>query len=412
MNDECLSFIIHHSSFIIHHSGAGMSIKFSCSCGKRLKASDDMAARRIPCPRCGNPVGVPSLDPNRPAPMTPQERLRAQARRLRTFVPAETAPNNPSAPARQVPENLTPPAPGKRAGEEATPPALPLRALEEPTQVPVAAPRPLDPTVVRLKKTRRTHRRFASRYNWPLETHWYECLGYPFRAWPLVLALAGAMALLTLVVALLLPPALADVGPDAMGIPVALASLLGTLTAVAYVCGFLDCVLASATAGESQQVRWPGRDLLFVYRSFLVWGLAFLSVPAPLAVLGFYYWLYCGDLALVDWVILLELGVVGAGYWLLAVLAVSRSGRLRDANPWRVVELAGHLGWRVLAAAGLAGVLILAHTWLAFWTAGVLHDRLILGLLLAVGCWLSWLNWATVLFRVLGIWWYWREKAK
>jgi hypothetical protein len=190
-----------------------------------------------------------------------------------------------------------------------------------------------------------------------------------------------------------------------------LGSLLGTLTAAAYVCGFLDCVLASAAEGESQQVRWPGRHLLWVCKQFLGWALAFLSVPAPLAALGFYYWLNCGDPAPVDWIILAELGVVGAGYWLLAVLAVNRSGRLRDANPWRVVELAGRLGWRALAAAALAGLLFLAHGWLAFWTAGVLHDRLGLGLLLAAGCWLSGLFWAIVVFRVVGIWWYWRGHA-
>jgi hypothetical protein len=396
-----------------------MSIKFSCSCGKRLKASDDMAARRIACPRCGNPVGVPSLDPHRPPPMTPQERLRARANRLDTFLPGESPPL-PSTAARPP----APTSPGKTAAtpvedrgsriEDRGSPAIDSRSSIVDSQSSissVAAPRPLDPTIVRLKKVRRTHQPFASRYNWPLETYWHQCLGYPFRAWPLVLAMAVAMTLVTTVVALILPQALAESTLDVPGISALSGALLLMLTAIAYVCGFLDCVLASATAGESKQVRWPGRDLAFVYRRSFVWGLAFLSAPAPLAILGFTYWLNCGDPALVDWIILAELGILGAGYWLLAVLAVNRSDRLGDLNPWRVAELAGRLGWRALVAAVLAGVLVLVHGWLAFWTAGVLHEQLFLGLLLAAGCWLSWLYWATVVFRIVGIWWYWREKS-
>src|SRR5262245_49323274 len=57
-----------------------MTIKFICTCGKHLKARDEMAARRSACPRCGAPVGVPSLKPTHTgtvaAPMTPLERLR------------------------------------------------------------------------------------------------------------------------------------------------------------------------------------------------------------------------------------------------------------------------------------------------------------------------------------------------
>src|SRR5438105_5600907 len=40
-----------------------MPIKFVCGCGKRLRARDEMAARRSLCPRCGAPVGIPSLQP-------------------------------------------------------------------------------------------------------------------------------------------------------------------------------------------------------------------------------------------------------------------------------------------------------------------------------------------------------------
>jgi hypothetical protein len=270
-------------------------------------------------------------------------------------------------------------------------------------------PRPLDPTTVRLKKERKQRRQFTSRYDWPLETRWYECLWYPFRALPLALALAAAMTLLTVSLALIVPRLLREVVLDGASIAVGCVCMLGPLLIPAYVCGFLDCVLAAALAGEARNVRWPGRDLGLIVRSFLAWLFAFLSAPAPLAAIGYYYWLYCGDLQPVDWIILAELGVVGSGYWLLAVLAVARGERLRDANPWRVAELAERLGWRSLVAALLAGLLFLSHGLLGLWTTSVLHVNLGLGLLLAAGCWLSWIYWATFVFRAVGIWCYYRR---
>src|SRR5579871_6490204 len=82
-----------------------MSIKFICSCGKHLRARDEMAARRSMCPRCGAPVGVPSMRPTHAgtvaAPLTPQERrrLRREAPSLDdpfTHAPDTTFPANPS----------------------------------------------------------------------------------------------------------------------------------------------------------------------------------------------------------------------------------------------------------------------------------------------------------------------------
>src|SRR6476469_6142468 len=62
-----------------------MSIKFFCGCGNHLKARDEMAGRRAMCPKCGSPVGIPSLRPTHPgtaaAPLTPEERRRLARQR-------------------------------------------------------------------------------------------------------------------------------------------------------------------------------------------------------------------------------------------------------------------------------------------------------------------------------------------
>src|SRR2546423_13472646 len=88
-----------------------MTIKFICTCGKHLRARDEMAARRSVCPRCGSPVGIPSLKPTHPgttaAPLTPLERLRYARERARLPAP-KPAPQADSSPAPSTPRRVDP----------------------------------------------------------------------------------------------------------------------------------------------------------------------------------------------------------------------------------------------------------------------------------------------------------------
>ena len=84
--------------------------------------------------------------------------------------------------------------------------------------------------------------------------------------------------------------------------------------------------------------------------------------------------MYGGELTWVDRLILWELGFVAVVSWELALLAVTESGRLRDANPVSQARLAASLGWPgrltvVLAAAG-----VLLHLHLALGAMEDLHD--------------------------------------
>jgi hypothetical protein len=343
-----------------------MTIKFVCSCGKRLRARDEMAARRSMCPRCGAPVGVPS---GRPAvrgatagPMTPAERLRAR---------------------RHVP----PPQPSD-AREAGTAPAQlldPDPADSKPARNRPAAPR-------------------GRRGDRELERHWHQCLLYPVRAWPLVLGLGAALTVLTGATALVLPEVLVELrGGPAEHWLVCVPLLLAFLLLPGYACAFLDCTLTSAAAGEARNVRWPGTNVGLVVKSALTWLICFLAGPVVPAVAGFFYWLDCGDPDALDWVILAELGAVAVGYWLLLLLAVSRGDRLLDANPARVEELVNRLGHRLVLAVFAASLVALAH---GYWLLAALLElhRDLSGLALLAGCWVSVLFLATFLFRLLGVW--------
>jgi hypothetical protein len=345
-----------------------MTIKFICTCGKRLKARDDMAARRSVCPRCGSPVGIPSLKPTHAGttapPMTPGERLRL-ARQRQLLV--TTAP---------------------------APPAEPLQPTRR---------RRLDARLVHLLSMR-TERRpnLTGRH---LEKNWHECLLYPLRAWRLCLALSLFLTFLSAGIAAALPHLVADALDDPvvlLVVRVACALLLILILGVP--CSFFDCVLASAVAGEVYYILWSGSPLLACLRSGVKWLTCFLAGPFVFAAAGIFYWLRCGDPALVDWLILAELGAVGLTYWFFAALSLTDSGRLRDLNPLAIADLAHRLGWRALAVAGAAALVLLLHGGLILRAVADVHTDTARGLAILAVAWLSAIYWSTFFCRLLGVW--------
>jgi hypothetical protein len=342
-----------------------MSIKFICSCGKHLRARDEMAARRSMCPRCGAPVGIPSLRPTHPgtiaAPLTPQER-----RRLRRYAPPSEDASSPN-----ITTAITPP-------QTAEVPHTPSRPARTP----------------RLRRLRH------------LEAHWYQCLGYPFFGWRLLLTLTLALTLLSGCAVLLIPelPRLAQLSPNEWLVysPCWLAPLL----LLAYTCGSLECALTSALAGEGGGMYWPGRYVGAAIKSGLRWLLCFLAGPILLAALGAYYWLYGGDLTGLDRVILAEMGILAVAYWLLAIVSSSETNRFRDANPVRVMQLVDRLGYRAVVPVLVAPALLCTHGLLALFALTELHRHSLVGWVLLACCWGSSLFWGTFLFRLLGVWCY------
>jgi hypothetical protein len=351
-----------------------MTIKFVCTCGKRLRARDEMAARRSFCPRCGAPIGIPSQQPTHTGtaatPLTPAQRVRLASQRLQP----------PAAPPEPVPAPYSPP-------------DLSVSVTKQ------HSPTPLAPDAVRAVLPEKT--RPPSRRQRELEVHWYHCLAYPFRAWPLVLGHALLLSLMTVVAVKLLPEGIAT-APWPAWIWAFLA--LAPLQLVAHACGFLHCTLTAGAVGESWNIRWPGLNLALATRALVVWLVCFLAGPVVLVAAGYWYWLNGGDLTGLDQLVLAELGTVALGWWLLALTAVSERDRLRDANPARVVEMAERLGYRWLIAVLFAAVWAGVHGLWALAAAEAVHDDVALGWLSLLGCWASVMIGTTFLFRLLGVW--------
>lgn len=344
-----------------------MTIKFICTCGKHLRARDEMAARRSVCPRCGSPVGIPSLKPTHRGgmarPMTPQERLR----------------------------RARPPVPGETAAPQSSPAA------------PATAP-PIDTRLVRLLSSRGA--RSPALTGRHLEERWQECLWYPLRAWRLGFALALLLTILVASMAVLLPHLVAAV-PAGGGAPPLVPLVGGVLLVVLLVglpCSFLECVLSSAVAGEVYYILWSGWPLLVLLHAGAKWLTCLLAGPVVFAAAGWWYWMNCGDPVLVDYLILTELGVVAIAYWTFVLLAVTDRGRLRDLNPVAVADLAHRLGWRALVVVLAAALLFLAHGFFLIASVAAVHTAVLRGLLMLAGGWFSGTFWSVFFCRLLGVW--------
>jgi len=345
-----------------------MTIKFICTCGKHLKARDEMASRRSICPRCGSPVGIPSLKPTHAgtvaAPLSPLERVRLA--RDRAPLPA----------------------------------AVPLPLPEIP---PPVAPRRIDPRLVHLLSTRGERRsNLTGRH---LEKHWSQCLLYPLRAWRLCLGLAVLLTLFSSGFAVFVPRLAAEPSNDPLAMAaVRLSGILLLVLVVGLPCSFLECVLTSAVAGEVYYILWSGNPLNVVLRSGIKWLGCFLAGPIVFAAAAWLYWLRCGDPSLLDWLIITELGVVTIAYWVFALLTFTDRGRLNGLNPVAVVDLTHRLGWRALAVVVAASLLLLAHAWVLILGVATIYTPGLMGWLMLIGGWLSGIFWSTFFCRLLGVW--------
>jgi hypothetical protein len=370
-----------------------MAIFFRCACGQDLRASEDEAGGHADCPACGRAAPVPSLEQaNHDLGIGPGPLFELPPR-----LPPREA--NATAECAALPDPLPAPGSGAAQAPHASPMSVDRLAAEvgvdEDELRQVVKERPLGWRFARAGKDLNPLQRWSAAR--PAEKHWFECLAYPLRAWPVVVSLALTGAWLITVGVFVLP--------EEWDMP-ALWPRLPLLAVVflwaAYTWAFLRCVFASSTAGEAGLVRWPGADLAQVFGSGLTFFTAFLAGPVVPAVVAVIFWLHAGDLAWVDQLILVELGLVTASWWILAVLAAEEEGWLGAINPAAMARHARRLGWRGWLTVVLAAAAQVVYVWLAVGALEELHRSLIGWAALWLWGLLS-LAWMVFLFRWYGL---------
>jgi hypothetical protein len=279
------------------------------------------------------------------------------------------------------------------------------RRRDSRTQAPPMDWRPLDAPLVcpqsEIDKPRRERRRH--RRSFSVETRWFHCLLYPCRAWMVVIGLSCALTVLSAVMVQVLPMLFDLSFSSPSGWAPALL-VLPPLLVFGVLVGFLDEVLVGAAAGEYVEVRWPTNNLRLMVRAFGRWLVCLVAGPIVLLSAGVWFWIHCGDPALIDYCILAELVMVAGTYGFLALLSSADQGRLLAVAPPAVGELVLRLGWRLLWVLILP-VLLVGCGWLlvAGQEAAESPDLAGQAFLLFLSAWFLVLFFATFLFRLLGL---------
>jgi hypothetical protein len=245
-----------------------------------------------------------------------------------------------------------------------------------------------------------------------LETRVRASLLYPF--WDesgiaALVVLPAALWLTSLPVIGLVPQVIRRFDGSSVMAPFAFPMVFVFALVAGYSLRYLGRVLIASGQGEIGHPRLPDWDLWQSLTSLGRWlwsglvGFGVAGLPAAI------YWLRCGDLDLLDRIILVELLALGAGYTQMALVASLMHNDFRAANPITVVQAILRVGWSYFwpclitgSAIGLAfGVASLASTAPSDW-------------LFALGLWVFWLfalYESMVVFRILGLFYH-RRRLK
>jgi len=193
---------------------------------------------------------------------------------------------------------------------------------------------------------------------------------------------------------------------DALASPllgVFLVSLLVIPFPLGIVCWHLSNGLRlSATDKRHQTPTAPGANIDRALKSLLRWVLCFLVGPLFLFLGAYFYWLNCGELEVMDWLILVELLALGAGLWFAAILSVELDANRLVPNPLRVLQTVSQLGPRFLIFAGLGLLSVAAPSALLVMAMASALTNPFLAFMWMVSSWCVGLYLAAVVVRVLG----------
>jgi hypothetical protein len=376
-----------------------MAIEVVCDCGKRLKAPDWMAGRRTQCPSCWVPVEIPKRRWINLGGRSRKDRRRDAKNADRPQELAEDARNPPpSAPPVRVSKV-------DAFADERSQARLPKRPSARPTRSTFVPSRGVGdgddyrPDSIMLRSQPRWVKLLPNRG----EHQWYHSLLYPFGKLPVFFRLGLLLAILTtntLVLWLSL-----DSQGSAQGIVTfcLVACICGILFTLGHTFHYFNAILEMASRGKTRHEPGIGCSALGALVSCGHWLGCFVMGPALLFAGAFGYWLYCGDLTVIDWMILVELCYAGVGWWLLALLLTNLDDTLRVATPGMIIRTARAMRWETAGLTAMAAIVFLGHFFFAAYAISQLHVTPLSSFPLLWVCWCSGLYLTAFIFRRLGL---------
>ena len=240
-----------------------------------------------------------------------------------------------------------------------------------------------------------------------LETRFVQSLGYPLWNPPgmaILIFMPPALWITTAMVLAVMPMLRSNLGFSLIGVVLLTPVIMLMLAVVGYILLFLGQVLVTSALGELNQPRSPGWELGEIARGLARWFWALLIG----GVIGFMppmiYWIYCGEVDLLDRIVLVDLIAPGIAYAQMALLACLMYDSPLAANPYTVIRAITRIGWAYVAPCLLTGASLLV---LGALFATMLSITDPLGQ--TVACWAFWvvaLYVMMVLLRRLGLFCY------
>ena len=195
-----------------------------------------------------------------------------------------------------------------------------------------------------------------------LETRFVDSLGYPF--WnstgiSILIFMPPALWITTAMVLAVMPMLRSNLGFSLIGVVLLTPVLLLSLAVIGYILLFLGQVFVTSALGELNQPRPPGWELGEIARGLSRWFWALLIG----GVIGFMppliYWIYCGEVDLLDRIVLFDLIAPGMAYAQMALLACLMYDSPLAANPVTVIRAILRVGWPYFMPCLLTGVTML-----------------------------------------------------
>src|SRR5258708_7149966 len=171
---------------------------------------------------------------------------------------------------------------------------------------------------------------------------------------------------------------------------------------VGYGCNYLDSILEYAVSGGQRCIFVPSRDSGPALWSCLRWTLSLVCGPAVLFSLALRYWIHCGDVTVVDGLILAELTAPAIGYWLMELLVLAERPELVLASPLQVLKACRRLGHRSLLAGIAITAAASAYVYVGACAVILLHSAWLWGLALLWLCWDSAWECGAFAVRIVG----------
>ena len=304
-----------------------MTIRFACQCGKRLQAPDRMAGRQKKCPSCGYPVEVP---------------LGRFGRLFRRNGHQSSPPKDAAARSKRDPQSLEPSEfnPTEAPGERAVPNSIePFQTVEQRPVVSTFMPTRggvtsgLDPGEAKI--ILRSPPRWTRLLSRRIEPRWYHSLTYPISNVPIFFKLA---IMLTVLTAFALGGWLSIDRDQPKNWPYAMlaTSLVLLLFVLGRTLNYFNAILTLAAQGKVKHDASIDFDPVRALLGCGQWFACLLAGPVFLFAAALGYWLYAGDLSVIDWMIVAELFFVGVGWWLVAILLTDVDSSIRVPSPRRM----------------------------------------------------------------------------